>query len=168
MLIKLYTDGACSGNPGPGGYAYYIKAKGNSLECSGAEEQTTNNRMELLSVVKGINQALQVWPYDGIRDIKVYSDSAYVVNTVQQCWYKTWKQCGWKTKQGIEVKNRDLWEKLVNLLDSIDKRKTKASIEFIKVKGHNGDKYNELVDKLAKQAIKNLNAQKGTKQGGRI
>ena len=163
LLIELYTDGACSGNPGPGGYAYYLKAKGNSLQCSGAKEKTTNNRMELLSVVKGINQALQIWPYDGKREIKVYSDSAYVVNTVQQCWYKTWKQCNWKTKQGKEVKNKDLWERLVNLLESIERRKDKASIEFIKIKGHSGNKYNEMVDELAKQAIKNLNAQKGTK-----
>lgn len=143
MKVRAYTDGACSGNPGPGGWAAVILFPSDRQEISGYEEDTTNNRMELRAAVETLRLVLSL----GYTKIDIYSDSAYVVNAVKKEWLKKWGHNGWKTVGGKDVKNKDLWLRLVELL-------TRSQyINFIKVKGHSGDKNNELVDKLAKREV---------------
>lgn len=156
MRIEVYTDGACSGNPGPGGYAFVLKAIGNDMKVWGYEENTTNNRMELMAVVKGIRQALSVWTCDK-RDIIIYSDSAYIIQAINQGWILFWASNDWKKKDGVELKNKELWQTLFELMN---KNKSKNRVKFVKVKGHSGNPMNELADSLAKMAIKDLNASK--------
>jgi ribonuclease HI len=139
--VEIYTDGACSGNPGRGGWCAVLIYKGNQKTLSGAEDETTNNRMELLAVIKGL-QALKEK-----CNVAVYSDSAYVVNAFAQGWVYNWAAKGWVLKEGGEVKNTDLWQTLLEL--------TKAhKVEFVKVKGHSDNEFNNLCDKEAKRAIK--------------
>ncbi len=143
MKVRAYTDGACSGNPGPGGWAAVILFPSDRQEISGFEEDTTNNRMELRAAVETLKLVLSL----GYTKIDIYSDSAYVVNAVKKEWLKKWGHNGWKTVGGEDVKNKDLWIRLVELLTR------SRYINFIKVKGHSGDKNNELVDKLAKREV---------------
>ena len=159
MHYKIYTDGACSGNPGPGGYAFMILGPKMNLKASGHKENTTNNHMELLAIIRALKH-LDSLIKTGRKNITVtiYSDSAYCVNSIEEGWLYIWKKNNWKTKNGSEVKNLELWIELYNFLN-----KTKMKVKMVKVKGHSGDKYNELVDKAAKDAItRNLNA-KSTK-----
>lgn len=144
MKIRAYTDGACSSNPGPGGWAAIIFFPNERQIISGHEIDTTNNRMELKAVVETLKLVLNM----GHTKIDIYSDSAYVVNAVKKDWLKKWGNNGWKTVSGKDVKNKDLWLTLVSLL------KKSKHINFIKVKGHFGDKNNEQVDELAKREIK--------------
>lgn len=137
--IYLYTDGACSGNPGPGGYAALIINRNNQREITGYEPETTNNRMELLAVIEGLKEIKKG------SQVKLVSDSNYVLKGITE-WVKDWKSNGWKTASNKPVKNRDLWMKLDKLIKDYQ-------IEFVKVKGHAGDKYNELVDTLAREQI---------------
>ncbi len=137
--VYLYTDGACSGNPGPGGYAALIIDKNNQQEVKGYQPETTNNRMELMAVIEGlkeINKGTQV---------KLVSDSNYVLKGLEE-WVADWKKRGWKTASNKPVKNKDLWIELDKLIEDYQ-------IEYIKVKGHAGNKYNELVDTLAREQI---------------
>jgi ribonuclease HI len=143
MKIRIFTDGACSGNPGPGGWAAIILFPNDRQEISGFEEDTTNNRMELRAAVEALKLTLSM----GHSKIDIYSDSAYVVNAVKNNWIKKWGSNGWKTVGHEDVKNKDLWLKLVDLLDRA------RDVNFIKVKGHSGDKNNERVDKLARKEI---------------
>lgn len=143
MKIRVYTDGACSGNPGPGGWAALILLDDDRQEISGFEKDTTNNRMELLAVVEAIKLVLSL----GHKKIDVYSDSAYVVNAVKQNWMKKWSYNGWKTSSQTDVKNKDLWIRLANLL------KESKDIKLVKVAGHSGDKNNDTVDRLAKREV---------------
>jgi ribonuclease HI len=145
MKVRVFTDGACSGNPGPGGWAAVLLFPDGSQEISGYEASTTNNRMELRAVLEALKVALSL----GYTRIEVYSDSAYVVNAVKNEWFKKWSLNGWKTVKGDDVKNKDLWGRLKLLLQR------SAHINFVKIKGHSGDKYNERVDMLAKQEIEN-------------
>lgn len=145
MKLRIYTDGACSGNPGPGGWAMVFNKADSCQTYSGYELETTNNRMELMAVVEALKQIrkeedeLNVQGYD---EVELYSDSAYVVNAINGHWIDNWKANGWKTKRGENVKNVDLWKELdATLL---------KSVKFIKVKGHSGNTFNELVDKLAR------------------
>ena len=151
----IYCDGACSGNPGPGGYAFVI-LHGNEpiLNVTGHKEKTTNNCMELTAVVKSIKQAIALSSTKDIW-IDIYSDSAYCVNSIDQGWVNFWSKNDWKTKIGRDVKNKELWEEFINVLSTKRKR---IKLKMHKVKGHSGNKYNELVDKAAKNAILNLNA----------
>lgn len=144
--ITIYTDGACSGNPGPGGWAAVLLHGNNKKEISGAEPYTTNQRMELLAVV-GALKALKVTGWE----VEVYSDSAYVVNAFKQRWLDKWQQNGWKNSKKEEVANQDLWKELLGLTG-------KNRVTMKKVKGHAGDEYNERCDHLARQAIKDLSA----------
>lgn len=146
MKIRIYTDGACSGNPGPGGWAAVILFPNEKQEISGAEEETTNNRMELKAAVEALSLAIKL----GHKKIDLYSDSAYVVNAVKNKWIKKWGENGWKTTKREDVKNKDLWLKLIDLLSKSNE------INFIKVKGHSGDKNNERVDALAKREVERL------------
>lgn len=143
MKIRAYTDGACSGNPGPGGWASIILLPHDKQEISGFEFDSTNNRMELKAVVETIRLALSM----GYTRVDIYSDSAYVVNAVKKEWLKKWGHNGWQTVDGKPVKNKDLWLRLVELLS-----KSKY-INIIKIKGHSDDKNNDLADKLAKREV---------------
>ena len=134
--VTIYTDGACSGNPGPGGWGAILSAAGRSREISGGEALTTNNRMELMAVIKSLE--LLTRPCE----VKLYSDSAYVVNAFNQHWIDGWQKRGWVNSAKDPVANRDLWEQLLEL--------TKVhKVEFIKVKGHADNEFNNRCDELA-------------------
>ena len=141
--VILYTDGACSGNPGDGGWGSILIYKDNKKELSGGQKDTTNNIMEMTAVIKGL-EALK-------RPCKVniYSDSSYVVNTFEKGWLDNWMKNGWRTSDKKDVKNKDLWMKLYELSQI-------HSITFNKVKGHSNDELNNRCDELARAAIKNL------------
>lgn len=134
--VTIYTDGACSGNPGPGGWAAILIAGNFKKELSGGEAQTTNNRMELAGVINGL-RALK-------RPCKVtiYSDSAYVVNAFNQNWLSKWMTNGWKNSAKAEVANADLWKELAVLTAT-------HQVTFSKVKGHADDELNNRCDELA-------------------
>lgn len=139
MKIKIYTDGACSGNPGKGGWGALIQENDNEKKLSGSELNTTNNRMELTAVIRALEY------YDEAKEIEVFTDSKYVMQGITE-WIKNWKTNHWKTSQKKDVKNKDLWV----LLDSVS---AKHDIKWSWVKGHAGDYGNEIADKLATQAI---------------
>ena len=141
--VIIYTDGACSGNPGPGGWGAIIIDDGHERELSGGETSTTNQRMELTAAIEGL-RALE-----GRRKVALYSDSAYVVNCFRDKWYVRWRQNGWKNAQKKPVENRDLWEALIALAEQHD-------VAWHKVAGHSGDPLNERADSLARAAIDRL------------
>jgi ribonuclease HI len=138
--VQLYSDGACSGNPGPGGWACVLVAGGRTRRMSGYEPATTNNRMELLGVIRGLEALL--------RPAKVHcvTDSTYVKNAFTERWLEGWQRNGWKTRSGDPVKNQDLWVELCYL-----QRKHVLTWEW--VRGHSGHEYNEICDSLARAAI---------------
>lgn len=138
--VTIFTDGACSGNPGPGGWGAVLIYGENSREISGYEEVTTNQKMELMAAVKAL-QALKE-----PCKVELYSDSAYLINAFEQKWYERWQKNGWLNAQKKPVESRELWMKLLELA-SIHR------IKWNKVKGHSGDIYNERCDKLARDAI---------------
>lgn len=145
MAVRVYTDGACKGNPGPGGWGAVILFPKKKQVMSGYCKETTNNRMELTAVIEAVQLVLSV----GMKTITIHSDSAYVVNAVEKGWLDNWAFNGWKTKTEEDVKNADLWKKLHELMSY----KYKAKINFIKVKGHSGDQYNEEADKIARREV---------------
>ena len=132
------------GNPGPGGWGAILMHGDYKKEISGGEKNTTNNIMELTAVI----QALRLFKYP--CNIKIYSDSAYVVNCFLQGWIYNWIKKGWHTADGSPVKNKELWEELYNFTKT-------HKIEFIKVKGHSDNEFNNRCDELARNAISNLN-----------
>ena len=134
--VNVYTDGACSGNPGKGGYCAILIYGDVEKVVSGFENNTTNNRMELLAVIKGL-EALK-FPCK----VNLYSDSNYVVEAFNQGWISQWQLNGWKTAGKKEVKNVDLWQDLISLVNT-------HQVTFIKVKGHSDNPYNNRCDKLA-------------------
>jgi ribonuclease HI len=140
--ITIYTDGACSGNPGPGGWGAVLFYGDKIKEISGAEEETTNQRMELTAVLEAL-KALKVRDWN----VVVYSDSAYIVNAFRQDWIGKWTQNGWKNSKKEKVANQDLWKALLE-----QTQRNRVRIE--KVKGHSGDRWNERCDELARNAIK--------------
>ena len=137
--VDIYTDGACRGNPGPGGWAAFLSIDGQERDISGAETLTTNNRMELTAVIRAL-EALQRPVL-----IRVFTDSEYVRKGITE-WVKNWKVRGWKTSDKKPVKNQDLWEQLDALASS-------HQIEWHWVKGHAGVPGNERADRLANEAI---------------
>jgi ribonuclease HI len=141
--IVVYTDGACSGNPGPGGWAWAVAPAGEP-SGAGGEHDTTNQRMELRAVL----EALRTLASAG-RQVVVVSDSTYVVNCFRDGWWRTWKRNGWRNSQRRPVANVDLWEPLVEIA-------TANAVEFRWVKGHSGDPLNDLVDRLAVEAAGRL------------
>ena len=142
--VTIYTDGACSGNPGPGGWGAILMYKDNKKEISGGKENTTNNVMELTAVIEALK--LLKFPCK----VNLYSDSAYVVNAFNQKWIYGWMKNGWKNSSKEPVKNKELWQELYQL--------TKIhEVTFIKVKGHSDNEYNNRCDELARNAIKNIN-----------
>lgn len=134
--VKIFTDGACSGNPGPGGYGVILRFGATTKELSGGEAHTTNNRMELMGVITGLSALKEPC------EVKLYSDSKYIVDAVNQGWAKKWRANGWKRGKNEPALNSDLWAKLLDLLET-------QSVTFIWVKGHAGHPENERCDTLA-------------------
>lgn len=149
MEIRIFTDGACSGNPGPGGWASVFSTKNGCKVLKGHEKETTNNKMELMAVVRSMEKINK----NGTRKniYKIFSDSAYVVNSINNSHIDNWKMNGWKTTRGKDVKNKDLWERFINVRSKIHSKG--MILEIIKVKGHSGNIFNEYVDKLAKEEV---------------
>lgn len=141
--IVIYTDGACSGNPGPGGWGAILMYNEHKKEISGANKETTNNIMELTAVV----EALKLLKHE--CNVKIYSDSAYVVNAFKNGWISNWMKNGWRTSSKEPVKNKELWMTLYDFTRI-------HNIEFIKVKGHSDNEYNNRCDELARNAINSL------------
>ena len=137
-MIKIYTDGACSGNPGPGGWSVVIASGEKVKVLSGHEIETTNNRMELTAILNALEWCVK----KEISNVEIYSDSAYVVNAINQFWIKKWLANGWTNSKKEEVKNSDLWKRFIYY-----NKQVKA--KFIKVKGHSKDTLNEMADKRA-------------------
>ena len=137
--ITIYTDGACSGNPGKGGWAAVIIEDKNEKTISGSEPLTTNNRMELSAVINALKEV-------GSAELDIYTDSKYVKNGIES-WIKNWKMNGWMTAAKQPVKNKDLWLELDILV-------SKKKIEWKWVKGHSNDHYNTIVDEAARKAIR--------------
>ena len=143
IRVEIFTDGACSGNPGPGGWGALLRCKNVEKELSGGEKETTNNRMELTAVINALS-ALKTE-----CNVSLYTDSKYVMNGINE-WLPNWKKNGWKTSnKKSAVKNVDLWQQLDELC-------SRHQIRWIWVKGHAGHPENERVDELARQAIANL------------
>ena len=141
--VTIYTDGACSGNPGPGGWGAILMYKDIKKEISGGQKNTTNNVMELTAVI----EALKLLKHPCI--VSVYSDSAYVVNAFLQKWIVNWQKNNWKTSGKEDVKNKELWQELITLTNT-------HKVTFIKVKGHADNEFNNRCDELARNAIKDL------------
>ena len=146
--VTIYTDGACSGNPGPGGWASILMAGGAKKELSGGEPDTTNNRMELMAVIQGLRALKRPCKVD------IYSDSAYVVNAFEQRWLDKWTRNGWKNSAKAEVANSDLWKELLSLT-------TVHNVTFHKVKGHADNEFNHRCDELAVAEWKKISEGKG-------
>lgn len=139
--VIIYTDGACSGNPGIGGWGAVLRYGDIENEISGFERETTNNKMELTAAIEALKRLK--FPCE----VELYSDSAYLINGFNQYWLKNWKAKGWKTASGDNVKNEDLWREL-DRLSAIHK------ITWIKVKGHADNEYNNKCDRMATDEIK--------------
>ncbi len=133
--VTIYTDGACSGNPGPGGWGAILKAGEAERELSGGEEETTNNRMELTAVIESLNALKRPC------EVELYTDSQYVANAINLGWLENWKKRGWKRKDG-KLLNPELWQKLDSLLET-------HKVTFHWVKGHADNEYNNRCDALA-------------------
>lgn len=143
--VQIYTDGACSGNPGVGGWAAILIYNGHLKEISGYNKDTTNNRMELFAIIQGLHTLKEPC------EVELYSDSAYAIDAINKGWLKNWQNADWKTADKKEVKNRDLW-------NDLSLKISRHNVSFIKVKGHSDNEYNNRCDKLAKAAIKACNA----------
>jgi len=139
--VDIFTDGACSGNPGPGGFGVILRFGSIEKEISGGEPETTNNRMELLAAITGLSALKEPC------DVTLYSDSQYLVNAFKQNWVQKWQKNGWKTVSKDPVKNPDLWKQLCALFET-------HHVELVWVKGHDGHPENERCDALATGYIK--------------
>ena len=134
--VDIYTDGACRGNPGKGGWGAILVYAGVERELSGGEISTTNNRMELTAAIEALSALKEKC------EVTLYSDSKYMIDAIEKKWVYSWKQKGWKKADKSPALNPDLWEKLLSLIEKHD-------ITFVWVKGHNGHAYNERCDTLA-------------------
>lgn len=134
--VELFTDGSCSGNPGPGGWGALLRCKGKEKQLSGGEKETTNNRMELTAVIEGL-KALKM-----PCDVTLTTDSKYVADALLKGWAKSWKANGWKKKDKKPALNPDLWEELLKLYET-------HNVTIVWVKGHAGHPENEICDSLA-------------------
>lgn len=141
--ILLFTDGACSGNPGPGGWGTILKYKNNKKILSGGEKETTNNRMELTAVIMGLKALKEPC------EVQLFSDSKYVCDGLSKGWAKSWKKNNWKKKDGKTALNIDLWEQLLELCET-------HSLSIFWIKGHAGHPENEECDSLAVKESKNF------------
>lgn len=141
--VTIYTDGACSGNPGPGGWGAILQYRGKEKELSGGESPTTNNRMELLAAISALEALKEPCK------VTLYSDSKYVTDAVEKGWARSWRAKGWKKSDKTPAKNPDLWERLLKLLEVHD-------VKFVWVKGHAENVYNNRCDELAVKESKSL------------
>lgn len=139
--VILYTDGACSGNPGPGGWGALLIWNGNERELSGGEPNTTNNRMEMKAIIEGL-RALKEKCH-----VKIHSDSALIINAFNQNWIKNWQNRGWRKSNKKPVENQDLWKEMLKVM-------APHKIDWIKVKGHSTNELNNRVDRIAVAASK--------------
>jgi ribonuclease HI len=142
--LKIYTDGGCSGNPGPGGWAFIVMGEGIIAEKWGAEKNTTNNRMELMAAISALEAIRTLSP----GQITIYTDSQYLQKGMTE-WINGWKQKGWRTRGKEPVKNQDLWQRLDDLA-------SRFSITWAWIRGHAGDVYNERCDRMTQEAIASL------------
>ncbi len=142
-FVEIFTDGACSGNPGPGGWGAVLRYNGHEKELSGGEKDTTNNRMELTAVISALSNLKEPCK------VRLTTDSKYVADGVTKGWAKSWRQNGWRKGDKKPALNPDLWQKLLDLLDVHD-------VEIVWVKGHAGHPENERCDQLAVSFYKNL------------
>jgi ribonuclease HI len=142
-LVEIYSDGACSGNPGPGGWAALLLCEGKIKEISGSEPATTNQRMELQAAIMGLRSLKYQCR------VKLYSDSAYLINAFRQDWIGNWQANGWRNAKRQPVENQDLWQELISLNQL-------HQIEWLKVAGHQDNDYNNRCDELARAVIKQL------------
>ena len=140
--VDMYTDGACSYNPGPGGYGIVLIYNGIEKQFSGFNESTTNNRMEITAVIEGLRKLKEPC------EVTIYTDSAYTMNAFELGWLEDWQKKNWKNSQKKDVLNKDLWQDLLAEME-------KHQISWVKVKGHSDNKYNNLCDKLARTEIDN-------------
>lgn len=143
--VTLYTDGACSGNPGPGGWGALLIWNGKEKELSGGVAESTNNRMEMQAVIEGL-RALNRRCH-----VQIHSDSALIINAFSKGWIKNWLNNGWKKSDKKPVENRDLWEEMIREAD-------RHHVEWIKVKGHADDDLNNRVDRMAVEARERLSS----------
>ena len=134
--VDIYTDGACRGNPGHGGWGAILVYQGHEKELSGGEELTTNNRMELVAAISALEMLKEPC------EVTLYSDSKYMIDSITKGWVYSWRSKGWKKADKSPALNPDLWEKLIGLLE-------KHTVDFVWVRGHNGHAYNERCDTLA-------------------
>ena len=141
-MLKIWTDGSCLGNPGPGGWAFVATDGKNVAHRSGGESDTTNNRMELMAVIRAISAAHRH------SELEIHTDSQYVKNGMQT-WIKNWRKNNWRTADRKPVKNQDLWQKLDELANN-------TKIHWVWVRGHNGEEFNEKCDELARTAAEKL------------
>ncbi len=141
-IVEIYTDGACSGNPGPGGWGVLLRYDGIEKEISGGENPTTNNRMELTAAIKGLQTLTRP------SHVRLYTDSQYVQKGITE-WLSGWVKRGWKTADRKPVKNADLWQQL-------EEARQKHQVDFIWVRGHCGHVENERVDRLAVEAARKV------------
>lgn len=139
--VVIYTDGACLGNPGPGGYGVVLLCDGQRKELSGGFRLTTNNRMEIMAAIVGLREL------KGPSSVTLYTDSQYLVNTITKGWAKRWRANGWMRNNKDKALNPDLWEQLLDLCDRHD-------VKFVWVRGHAGTRDNERCDKLSVQAAR--------------
>lgn len=139
--VVIYTDGACSGNPGPGGWGVVLQYGKAMKEMSGFDANTTNNRMELLAAIKGLSALKEPCVVD------LFSDSAYLVNAWEKGWLKSWQKNGWKTSQKKPVENQDLWQEMLRLAGV-------HRVTWHKVKGHADNRWNNRCDELAVAEVK--------------
>jgi ribonuclease HI len=145
-VVEIYTDGACSGNPGPGGWAAILVARGVEKVISGSEGSTTNNRMELMAAIQALRQLKRPCK------INLYSDSAYLVSAFTQGWLANWQRNGWRNAAKDPVSNMDLWQELLQVSG-------KHQISWIKVRGHADHDYNNRCDQLAVAEIRKMRSQ---------
>ena len=147
--VDIYTDGACSGNPGIGGWCAILIYNGIEKTISGFNKQTTNNRMEVFAIIQGLAALKERC------EVTIYSDSAYAVNAIENGWLESWKRNGWRTGDNKEVKNIDLW-------NDLSLRMSEHNVRFVKVKGHADNEYNNLCDKTARAEIDKCRMASGT------
>lgn len=143
--IEIYTDGGCSGNPGPGGWGVVVIYQNQAKQLSGGEKNTTNNRMELTAAISALSIVKNTEIFNG-KKVKLNIDSQYVKNGITS-WIQNWKKNGWRTANKKPVLNQDLWQKLDELNSSLD-------VNWVWVKGHAGIEYNEICDSLCQMEIK--------------
>jgi ribonuclease HI len=139
--VTIYTDGACSGNPGPGGWGAVLIWNGKEKEISGGASHTTNNRMEMQAIIEALNTLKRPC------QVRIHSDSALIINAFKKSWINSWQKKGWRKADKKPVENRDLWEQMLKAMDRHD-------VKWVKVKGHSGDEFNDRADHLAVEASK--------------